>query len=112
LADIVQGARPDNGGRNCALVLPIGGDEPGGIVHYRHDLSAVGGREPARAFKVAQGAVENHMDQIADAERVEHQGFRAAFGHAPAERIDPDKAQRIAQQTSERAGRLRAGSRS
>ena len=49
------------------------------------------------------------MDQITDAERVEHQGLGAAFRHAPAEPINPHEAQRVAQQTPERAGRLGAG---
>ena len=108
-AGVVEGAAPDDGRRNRTLAFPIGGDGLRGAGPpplRRSPSSAVG--EPACGFEVAQGAVEHHVDEIADPERVEHERFGAALRFAPSERIDPHEAERIAQQAAKRAGRLGA----
>src|SRR5690554_6717865 len=48
------------------------------------------------------------MDELSGAERVEHQRFAVALRFTPAKRIDPEEADRIAQQTAQRTGRLGA----
>ena len=76
--------------------------------HRCFDGLGVGGGKTVSGFEVAQGAVENQVNEIADPERVEHERFGAALRFTPSERVDPHETQRIAQQAAQRAGRLGA----
>ena len=107
-AGVVEGAAPDDRRRNRTLAFPIGGDGLRGPGHRSFDGLRVGGSKPASSFEVPQGAFENHVDEIADPERVEHERFGAALRFAPSEPIDPNEAERIAQQAAKRARRLGA----
>ena len=69
-ASVVEGAPPDDGRRNRALAFPVGGDGLSRLRHRRVNGSRVGGGKASSGFEGAQGAIENHVDEIADPERI------------------------------------------
>ena len=106
LARRIERAPPNDRRRNGPLALPPLRHIGAGGVDCSGDLRLGRGRRTAVLIERPERALQRHVHEIAEFQRIEHQGVFAAFGRAPAQAVPPRETQRIAQQLTQRARRL------
>ena len=106
LARHVERAPPDDRRRNGPLALPPLRHIGAGGVDCSGDLRLGRGRKTALPIERPERALQRHVHEIAEFQRIEHQGVFAAFRRAPAQAVPPRETQWIAQQLTQRARRL------